>query len=123
MRADQERRRGDLVELEFDREHVLAFGEASAVGDAEDMRVDRDRRLAERGVEHDVGGLAPDPGELFERCAIGGDLATMFVDQNARGGDDVLGLGVEQADSLDRIAQCVLAKVEHLLRGGDGAVQ
>ena len=30
------------------------------LADAEQMRVDRDRRLAEGDVEHDVGGLAPD---------------------------------------------------------------
>ena len=40
----------------------------------------------------------------------------MLVDQDARGGDDVLGLGVEQADGLDVLAQCLLAEVEHLLR-------
>src|SRR5690554_7861384 len=42
--------------LHFD--HVLALGDAGAVGDPEDMGVHGDGGLAEGGVENDVGGLA-----------------------------------------------------------------
>ena len=74
------------------------------------------RRLAERGVEDDIGGLAPDAGQRFEQVAVLRHLAAVAVDEDLRGGDDVLRLGVEQADGLDVLAQRLLAKVEHLLR-------
>ena len=45
----------------------LARREARAVGDAEEMGVDRDGRLAEGRVEDDVGRLAADPGQRFQR--------------------------------------------------------
>ena len=48
---------------------VLARREAGAVGDPEDVGVDREGLLAERGVEHDVGGLAADPGQRLELVA------------------------------------------------------
>ena len=55
-----ERRGRDLVELELDLQRGLAGREPGAVGDAEDVGVDREGLLAERGVEDDIGGLAAD---------------------------------------------------------------
>src|SRR5262249_53550566 len=49
-----------LLEIRLDLARVLAGREAGAVADLEDVGVDRDGRLAERDVEHHVGGLAPD---------------------------------------------------------------
>ena len=46
--------------LDLDGERCLAGRQAGAVGDAEDVRVDRHRRFAEGDVENDVGGLATD---------------------------------------------------------------
>ena len=45
---------------------------AQPVGDAEDMGVDGDRRLAEGDVEHHVGGLAADAGQGLQRLAVAG---------------------------------------------------
>ena len=117
----QERGRGDFYQLQFDLERGLAGGEFGAVADAEQMGVDRDRRLAEGGVEDDIGGLAADPGKGFECLAGLGDFAAKLVDQPLREGDDVLGLGVEQADRLDEVAHPFLAERDHLRgRVGDG---
>ena len=44
----------------LDLQRSLAGRDAGAVGDPEDVRVDRDRRFPERGIEDDVGGLAAD---------------------------------------------------------------
>ena len=115
MGVDQERLWGDFFKLELDAQHILAFGEPGAIGDAEDMRVDRDARLAERRVKHDIGGLAPDSGEFFELLAGARDLAGVVADQRLGQRDDVPGLGVEQADGLDRRAHFVLAQRDHLL--------
>ena len=62
---------------------VLAGGQASAVGEAEDVGVDRHHRLAEHGVEHHVGGLAADAGQGFERVAVGRYFAAVAFEQQA----------------------------------------
>ena len=49
------------VELQLDVERVSCRRQDGAVADPEDVGVDRERLLAEGGVEHDVGGLAATP--------------------------------------------------------------
>jgi hypothetical protein len=107
----------DLLELGFDLVHRLSRREAGAVADAEDMGVDGERLLAVRGVEDDVGGLAADPGERLQLFARLRYLAIVTIDQRLAERDDVLRLGVEEADRLDCVAQALLAEVDHLPRG------
>ena len=74
--------RHDLLELRLDLVDILAGREAGAVADAEDMRVDGERLLAEGGVQYYVGGLACYSGQakhLFHRLW---DLATEFTHDN-----------------------------------------
>ena len=52
--------RDDLLEPGLDLVDILARREAGAVADSEDVGVDGEGFLPERGVQHDVGGLAPD---------------------------------------------------------------
>lgn len=106
--------RDNLLELRFDLVDILARREAGSVADPEDVRVDRKRLLAECGVENDVGGLAADPGKLLQLFAGVGDPAAIFVDQRLAEGDDVFGLGVEQSDGLDRVAQPFFAEIDHV---------
>jgi hypothetical protein len=106
--------RHDLLDLRFDLVDILARREAGAVADAEDMGVDCERLLAKRGVEHDVRGLSSNPWQRLKFFAGAGDLAAVFVDQRLAERDHIFGLGVEQADGLDCLAQLFLAKVEHL---------
>ena len=60
----------DFISCVLDRRDGLAGREPGAVGDAEDMRVHRDGRLAEGDVEHHIGGLAADAGQRFQRLAV-----------------------------------------------------
>jgi len=106
--------RDDLLELGFDRLDILARREAGAVAHPEDVGVDREGLFAERGVEHDVGGLAPDAGERLKLLARPRNLAAVAIDQCPAEGEDIVGLGVEQADGLDCIAKCGFAEVDHL---------
>ena len=85
----------DLFEPGLDLVDRFARCEAGAVADPEDVGVDRERFLAERGVEHDVGGLAADSGERLQLLSRAGDLTAVIADQRLRQRDDVLRFGVE----------------------------
>ena len=81
VRVAAERLGDDLLELRLDLVDILARREAGAVADAEDVRVDRERLLAECRVEDDVGGLAADAGERLKLLAGARDLTIMLLDQ------------------------------------------
>ena len=102
--------------LHFDIERRLAGREPGAVADAENVRIDRDGRLAESDIEHDVRGLAADAGQRFQRLAIVRDLAAMLRDENLRQRDHVLCLGAVKPDGLDQLAHPRFAELDHLLR-------
>ena len=114
MRVQSKRLRRRLVELQLDRERRFAAGKAGAVADAEDMRVHREGFGVESDVKNDVGGLAAHAGQRFERRAIVRHLAVILRDQGFRQRDDVLRLGIEQADRLDVLFQAVLTQGHHL---------
>lgn len=57
--------RHDLLKPQFDRERRLARRERNAVRNAKEMGINRDRRLAESHVEHDIGGFSPNAGQLL----------------------------------------------------------
>jgi hypothetical protein len=123
MRVPPKRLRDDLLQLRFDFVDGLARREAGSVGDPEDMRVDGESLLAERSVQNDVRGLAPDAGKRLQLVARARDLRSMLVDQCLAQRDDVLCLGVEQADRLDRLTQGNFAEIDHLLRCLDAGEQ
>ncbi len=55
--------------------------EAKAVADAEDVGVDRDRRLPEGDVEDDVRRLPPDPRQRLERLPVARNRAAVLLDE------------------------------------------
>ena len=81
MRAVQILRRRDAHQLRLDFRRRLAVGQAGAVGDAEDVGVDRDRAFAEHFHQHHVGGLAPDARQRFQRFALARHFAVVLIDQ------------------------------------------
>src|SRR6476660_3843673 len=81
--------RHDALEPGLDLEGVAARRKARAVGDPEDMGVDRDRRLLEGDIENDIGRLPSDTGERLQRLAAHRNLATMLGDELLRQGDQV----------------------------------
>ncbi|GAA3891532.1 hypothetical protein GCM10022276_08330 [Sphingomonas limnosediminicola] len=107
MRIAPERLRNDLLELGLYLIRCLTRREAGAVADAEDMRVDGERLLAEGGVEHDVRGLTANTGQRLQLLAGPRHLAIVLIDQRLAECDDVLRLGVEQADRLDGLAHAI----------------
>ena len=105
--------RHDPFELGLDVIHRLSRGEPRTIADAEDVGVDRESLLPERGVEHHIRRLATDARERLQFLARAGNFA---VDQRLAKRDHVLGLGIEQADGLDRFTQRLFAEFDHLLR-------
>ena len=92
--------------------HRLARRKAGAVGDAEDVRIDRDRLRAERRVQDDIRGLAADAGQRLERLARSRHLAAVLLDQRAARRDDVFRLRVVEADRRDVALESFLAEIE-----------
>ena len=78
------------------------------------MRVDRDHRLAEGDVEHDIRGLAADARERRQFLARARHVSAMPFDQQSRQGDDIFRLGAVEADRFDQVAHALLAKRRHL---------
>jgi len=109
VRVEPERLGHDVLKLEFDLKNVLARRESGTIRDAEDVRVDREGFLMKGSVEDDVGCLAADAGEFLQFLSSTGHLAAVIADQRFGQSDDVLGLGVEQANCLDRATDVVLA--------------
>ncbi len=93
--------------------HRAAGREPGAIRDAEDMRVHRDGRLAECGVEHDIRRLAPDAGQRFQGGTLARNLAAVALEEHARRGDHVLRLHAPEADGADVAGEPALAKREH----------
>jgi hypothetical protein len=115
--------RNDLLELRLDLVDRLAWSQAGAVADPEDVRVDRERLLAERGIEDHVRGLSSDPRQRLQFLAGTRHFTAVAIDQRLAEGDDVPGFGVEQADRLDRLAKIILAEIDHLPRRPDAGEQ
>ncbi len=116
-------RRDHRFQFLLDLERIFSRRQPGAVADAEDVGVDRDGRLAERDVEHHIGGLAPDARQRLQRLARARHLPAMLGHQPARQLDHVLGLGAEQPDGLDQLAHALLAERDHLFRRVGGREQ
>ena len=119
MGVAPKRLRHQPVELGLDDLDGLAGSEAGAVADSEGVRIHRERFFAKGSVEHDIGGLAADPGKRLQRLARARDFAVVLIDERLAEQDDILRLGVEQPDRLDRLAKLLLAEFDHLFRRSD----
>ena len=80
MRIAAEGLRDDLLQLGFDDLDRLAGREAGPVAHAEDVGVDGEGLLAERGVEHDIGGLAAHAGQFLKLFSGAWDFTVVAVD-------------------------------------------
>ena len=103
--ASGARRRGSAggtrsQQARFDLERRAARRQPGAVGDAEDVRVHRDRRLAEGDVQHHVGGLAADAGQrLAAPRAMRGTSPPCRSTRRRQVSIRLLRLGAVQADA------------------------
>ncbi len=102
--------RNDALQRQLDFERIFARRQARAIADAKQMRIDRNGRLAERDIQNNIRGLAPDAGQRLKFLARARHLAAMLRNQPLRQRDDVFRLGPKQPDGLDDIAQAIFAE-------------
>jgi hypothetical protein len=108
----QERRRDDPQQPVLDRAHRPARCQSGAVRDPEHVRIDRERRLAERAVEYDAGGLASDAGQAFERLAIARSLTAIRMWRFRRASPSAsIRAGVGARPNSERVAVFTLLSV------------
>lgn len=85
----QEEGRDALEKSELHCERRFSLGQTGPIGNPKDMGVNGHRRLAKCGIEHDVGGFAPNARQPFEGLAVARYDAAMFLDENPAGLDQV----------------------------------
>lgn len=105
----------DLLQLAFNCFGRLTGRKTSAICDPKDMRIDRDRLLTKGLVEHHVGGFPTNPGKLLQGFPISRHNSVEALEQLSCHQDHVLGLGIEQANGLDVLANTLLTQGKHLL--------
>jgi hypothetical protein len=111
----------DPVELGFNLVGRFSGSEFGSVADPEDMGVDCKSLFAKGGVEDHVGRLPADSGKHPELIAGPRNFAVILIDERPAEGDHILRLGIEEADGPDRLAQPLLAKIDHLSGRPDGS--
>ncbi len=119
MRIAPERLRNDPFELRFHFLDGFSRCKAAPVADAEDMGIDREGLLPKGRVEHDIGSLSANAGKLLQLFPSSRNLTAVMFDQCLAERNDILGLGVEQADRLDRFSKVLFSKVDHLVGRGN----
>ena len=102
----QVRRGHGAQQLLLDGERGAPRCEAGAVGDPENVCVDRHGRLAESGVEHHICCFAADSGQCFQLTTDPWNFSAVALDQKFAGFEDIGGLGVVKAERADGFAQC-----------------
>jgi hypothetical protein len=121
VRIPPERLRNDLFKLRFHFLDSFAGSKTGAIADPEHMGVDREGILAKGGVEHDISSLSANAGKLLQLFPSVRNLAAMAFDERLAQRNDVLGLGVEKPDRLDRFSKFVFSKIDHLVGRGNSA--
>src|SRR5687767_6568320 len=105
----------ELHQLQFYFEGILPRRQSGPVGDAEEVRVDGDHGLAERGVEHDIRRLAAHAGQALERLALFRHLAAVLFEQDPGQRNDVFRFHAIQTDGLDERLKPRHAELHHLV--------
>lgn len=118
VRIAPERLRNDPFELRFHFLDGFSRSKAAPIADPEDMGIDREGLLPKGRVEHDIGSLSANAGKLLQLFPSSRNLTAVTFDECPAERNDILGLGVEQPDGLDRFSKVLFSKVDHL--GGRG---
>jgi hypothetical protein len=108
--------RDDFHQLLFYFSRCRSIREAQTVSDSEDVRIDRDSALAERGRKNDVGGLAAYAGQFEQLVHRLRDAPPKTLEQYTARIFDVLGLHAKEAATFDQVFQPPLRRLGQRLR-------
>ena len=98
--------RNKFLQRDLDFLRRLFRRQTKPPGQSPHVRIDDDALVdAERVAEHDVGRLAPHPGQGDERIHRRRHLAAVRLDEHAAAVLDALSLVAKQADPLDVLLQ------------------
>ena len=103
--------------------HVFAFGNACAIGDAENVCVHGHCRLAKSGVQHHIRGFATDTRQAFQLGTGLRHFTTKLIEQDFTRGDDMGGFGAIKTDGFDGVAHFLFTQSQHRLRSGRHGIQ
>ena len=92
---------GVMISPRLLREYIFPWGNAGAVADAENMRVDSHSGLPECGVQHHVGGFAANAREAFKCFPVCWYFTVVLISQNFRGLHKVFCLRPKQTNCFD----------------------
>ena len=101
-------------------EDVRRVRQTKTVGDAEDVRIDRDGVRAEGAAHDDIRRLSADAGQAGECGVVRGYLAAKAGNQLARGQGEVLCLVAVDAAGLDIRLDVFGCRFSHRVRAGIG---
>src|SRR6202022_4009951 len=73
-------RRNQLGDVGLDLDGVGTLGQTEATREPLNVGIDREARHAEGDTEHDIGGLAADPGQRDQVVDVARDLAAEALD-------------------------------------------
>ena len=104
-----------VLDCTLDCIDILARCDPRTVADAEDVSVDRLRRMTPPHVQDHIGGLSSNARQGLQGGSGGGDFAVILVNKDPREPHDVLGLVAIKPDGPDVFDEAVLAQVQHLL--------
>src|SRR5690554_5595858 len=107
----------DFLEFALDIKHRLARRDAGPVRHPEDVCVDCDGRMAECRVQYNIGRLAPDARQGFQRFTIIRHFTVVLLQQDLASLDHIPGFGLVQAYRLDVIGHAVFTKGQQAGRG------
>lgn len=108
------------LEAGFDLVGIFARGQTRAIGNPENVRIDRDCRLPECFVQDDIRGFASDAGQADERVAGLRHFAVKFIQKHLAERNDILRFVAPQANRFDVAFNPFKSKRQHFFwRIGD----
>ncbi len=116
VRVHQIGRRDALQQLVLDFQRRFARRQTGAIGEPEEMGIDRHGGFTKGDVEHHVGGFAADAGQGLQCLTCAGHHAAMLLNQDLAGLQQMSGFGAKQANGLDVALQAFLPQRQYFLR-------
>lgn len=105
--------RYDACEAIFNLPHGLSGGQTESVRNSKDVGIHGNRGFPEGGIQNHVGGFASDTRERLKTLAFMGYFTAIITHERCAGFQNIAGLGVVEADGVDKRFESIFAEGEH----------